>query len=40
MDTYSAIDAGHSVEDQAARILAAHARIPEPVSGKDDWMRL
>ena len=39
-DTYSAIFAGHSVEDQAARILAAHACIPEPVRGEHDWMGL
>ena len=39
-ETYSAISEGHSVEDQAARILAAHACIPEPVRGEEDWMSL
>ena len=29
-----------SVKDQAARILAAHACIPEPVRGEHDWMGL
>ena len=34
-DTYSGVFAGHGVsaEDQASRILAAHARIPEPRPG-------
>ena len=36
--TYSAIFAEHSAADQAARILAAHASIPEPVRSKYDWM--
>ncbi len=37
-DTYSSIFAGHSVEDQAARILAAHASIQPRPAGDQGWM--